>query len=111
MAMVLASASGGFKNAKNAKNAKSANPWRLALLALLGRAGDPIVAEAGGYATDCGMESIRSALGGFKTAKTAKAAKTANPRELAVLAVLDSPVAQPPSAVHLRNFSKLCQTC
>ena len=85
MAMVLASALGGFKNAKNAKNAKSANPWRLALLALLGRAGDPIVAEAGGYATDCGMESIRSALGGFKTAK---AAKTANPRELAVLADL-----------------------
>jgi hypothetical protein len=75
-----------IKNAKDAKNAKNANPWKLALLALLGRAGNLlIVAEAEGYPTDCGMESIRSALGGFKTAK---AAKTANPWELAVLAVL-----------------------
>ena len=46
MAMGLASASGGFKSAKSAKGAKGANPWRLAPLALLGRAGDPIVAEA-----------------------------------------------------------------
>ena len=37
-----------IKNAKDAKNAKSANPRRLAFLALLGRAGDLIGAEAGG---------------------------------------------------------------
>ena len=48
MALVLASALGGFKSAKSAKGAKGANPWKLAPLALLGRAGDPIVAEAGG---------------------------------------------------------------
>jgi len=40
-----------IKNAKNAKSAKSANPWRLALLALLGRAGDLIGAEGGGRTT------------------------------------------------------------
>jgi hypothetical protein len=40
-------ASDAVKNAKNAKNAKSANPWKLAFLALLGRAGDLIGAEAG----------------------------------------------------------------
>ena len=36
MAMGLASALGGFKNAKDAKNAKNANPRRLAFLADLG---------------------------------------------------------------------------
>jgi len=65
--MGLASALGGLKNAKNAKNAKSANPWKLAFLpsghgtpavpgAVLGRAGDPIVAEPGGYTTGCGRD-------------------------------------------------------
>ncbi len=78
MAMGLASALGGFKNAKSAKGAKGANPWKLALLALLGRAGNLlIVAEAGAYPTDCGMESIRSFLGGFKTAKDANPGETA----------------------------------
>jgi hypothetical protein len=47
------------KDAKNAKNAKDANPRELALLAVLGRAGDPIVAEAGGYTTDCGSLPLR----------------------------------------------------
>jgi len=55
--MGLASALGGFKDAKSAKDAKDANPWKLAPLALLGRAGDPIVAEAGGYTTGCGKRS------------------------------------------------------
>jgi len=36
------------KDAKSAKDAKGANPWKLALLALLGRAGDLIGAETGG---------------------------------------------------------------
>ena len=36
------------KNAKTAKTANTANPWRLAVLAVLGRAGDLIGAEAGG---------------------------------------------------------------
>jgi len=36
-----------IKNAKDAKNAKSANPWRLAFLAVLGRAGDLIGPEGG----------------------------------------------------------------
>jgi hypothetical protein len=37
---------------KNAKSAKNANPWKLALLALLGRAGGLIGAEAGGRPKD-----------------------------------------------------------
>ena len=85
MAMGLASALGGFKNAKDAKNAKNANPRELAFL---GRAGDPIVAEAGGTTTGCGMELKPPALRGDAVVKAAKTAKTANPRELAVLAVL-----------------------
>jgi hypothetical protein len=79
MAMGLASALGGFKNAKDAKNAKNANPRELAFL---GRAGDPIVAEAGGTTTGCGMELKPPALRGDAVAKTAK---NANPRELAYL--------------------------
>jgi len=56
MAMGLASALGGFKNAKNAKDAKNANPWKLAPLALLGRAWNLLIeAEAGGHTTGWGM--------------------------------------------------------
>ena len=88
MAMGLASASCGLKNAKNAKNAKSANLWRLAFLALLGRTGDPIVAEAGVVRNRLWQELKPPALRGDAVAKTAKTAKTANPRGVAYLAVL-----------------------
>jgi hypothetical protein len=46
----IRSALGGFKNAKAAKTAKAAkaaNPWKLAVLAVLGRAGHLIGAEEG----------------------------------------------------------------
>jgi hypothetical protein len=43
-----------------AKTAKTANPRELAVLAVLGRAGGLLVAEAGGTTTGCGM-------GGYQT--------------------------------------------
>jgi hypothetical protein len=46
------------KGAKSAKSAKGANPWKLAPLALLGRAGDPIVAEARGYHNRLWQETL-----------------------------------------------------
>ena len=51
-----------IKDAKDAKNAKSANPWRLALLALLGRAEGLIGAEAGGVPQQIVAEDARATI-------------------------------------------------
>ena len=106
-----------IKNAKSAKGAKGANPWELAPLALLGRAGNLIGAEAGGTTTGCGMGVVSDVfprLKKAKGAKRAKRAKGANPRELAFL-----PEGPPLGAVLgcregsvrvSRNFAKLAET-
>jgi len=120
-----------IKNAKSAKGAKGANPWELAPLALLGRAGNLIGAEAGGTTTGCGMGVVSGAFPRFKSAKEAKrakgakgakGAKDANPRELASL---PSRLGRAAPGAHLgcrnaseraklletsRNFSELCET-